>query len=58
MKYLVNVHYEGGYLFEIEADNEEKAKKLAEELFDELSSEELVNNLSGIFVDYYVKNLK
>lgn len=56
MKYLVNVHYEGGYLFEIEADNEEKAKKLAEELFDELSSEELVNNLSGIFVDYYVKN--
>ena len=57
MKYLVNVHYEGGWQFEIEADNEEQAKELAEERFDELSSEELVNNLAGIFVDdCYVKN--
>ena len=57
MKYLVNIHYEGGWQFEIEADNEEQAKELAEERFDELSSEELVNNLAGIFVDdCYAKN--
>ena len=57
MKYLVNVHYDGGWQFEIEADNEEQAKELAEERFGELSSEELVNNLADIFVDdCYAKN--
>ena len=57
MKYLVNVHYEGGWQFEIEADNEEQAEELAEERFSELSSVELVNNLADIFVDEcYAKN--
>ena len=57
MKYLVNVHYEGGWQFEIEAENREQAEELAEERFGELSSEELVNNLADIFVDEcYAKN--
>ena len=57
MKYLVNVHYEGGWQFEIEAENIEQAEELAEERFGELSSEELVNNLADIFVDEcYAKN--
>ena len=42
---------EGGWPFEIEAENEEQAEEIAVELFNELSSEELIGNLADIFID-------
>lgn len=51
MIYQVIVHYEGGWLFEVEADNEDEAKVEAMGLFDELDDRELVANLADVFVD-------
>lgn len=50
MKYNVVVHYEGAWNFEIEAENEDKAKELAEREFDNLSAVELEENLADISV--------
>jgi hypothetical protein len=50
MKYNVVIHYEGGWNFEIEAENEDKAKEIAEMRFTELSPKELVNNLADSYV--------
>ena len=50
MKYNVVIHYEGGWSFEIEAENEDKAKEIAEMKFAELSAEELIDNLADSFV--------
>lgn len=50
MKYNVIVHYEGGWKFEIEAKNIDEAKEIAEMKFDELSAQELVDNLADIYV--------
>lgn len=50
-KYEVVIHYEGGWFFEVEAENEDEAKRIAEEQFNELPSEELVANLADAFVD-------
>lgn len=50
-KFNVNVHYEGGWLFEIEAENKEEAREKAEQMFDEISDRELIANLADVFVD-------
>ena len=53
MFYKVNVHYEGGWPFEIEANSEEEAKEKAMEAFSNLSPDELVDNFADSFVDFY-----
>ena len=50
-KFNVNVHYEGGWLFEIEAENEEEAREKAEKMFDEISDRDLIANLADVSVD-------
>lgn len=50
-KFNVNVHYEGGWLFKIEAKNEDEAREKAEEMFSDISDSELVANLADIFID-------
>lgn len=50
-KFNVNVHYEGGWLFEIEAENKEEARAIAEEMFCDIADSELVANLADVFVD-------
>lgn len=50
-KFNVNVHYEGGWLFEIEAENREEAREKAEQMFEEISDSELIANLADVFVD-------
>ena len=51
MIYNVNVHYEGGWLFEVEADSEDEAKDIAEKMFEEIDDKELVANLADVKVD-------
>jgi hypothetical protein len=51
MKYNVVIHYEGAWNFNIEAENEDEAKELAEIRFAELSPKELINNLADSFID-------
>ena len=46
--YTVVIHYAGTVDFEIEADNEEKAKQIAEAHFDNMSDMEIVANLGDI----------
>ena len=50
-KFNVNVHYEGSWLFEIEAENEEEAREKAEKMFDEISDRDLIANLADVSVD-------
>ena len=50
-KYKVVVHYEGGWFFEVDAADEDEARKIAEEQFNELSAEELIDNLADVFID-------
>jgi hypothetical protein len=51
MKYNVVIHYEGAWNFNIEAEDEDMAREIAEDKFAELSPEELINNLADSFVD-------
>lgn len=50
-KFNVNIHYEGGWMFEIEADNIEEAKEKAEEMFADIPDSELIANLADVFID-------
>lgn len=50
MKYNVVIHYEGAWDFEIEANNTEEASNIAEQLFADISAEELVEALADVFV--------
>lgn len=50
-KYNVVIHYEGGYLFEVEAEDEDQAAEIAQAEFDNLSNYDLAVNLADIFVD-------
>ena len=50
-KFNVVIHYEGGWSFEIDADNEETAKEIAEEMFDDISDRDLIANLADVFID-------
>lgn len=47
-KYNVVIHYEGAFALQVEADNEEQAEERAEQIFDEFSDRELVDNLAEI----------
>lgn len=49
--FKVNVHYEGGWLFEIEAENREDAKEKAMDMFCDISDSELIANLADVFID-------
>lgn len=56
-EYRVVIHYEGAVAFNIKANNTTKAEQLAEELFDNMSDRELVENLGEIGVcDCYEVN--
>lgn len=50
MKYNVIIRYAGAIGIEIEADNGEKARQLAEIEFDEIDERELVANLADVEV--------
>ena len=50
-KFNVVIHYEGGWSFEIEANNEEVAKEIAEEMFSDISDRDLIANLADVFID-------
>lgn len=47
-KYNVVIHYEGAFAIQVEADNKEQAHERAEQIFDEFSDRELVDNLAEI----------
>lgn len=49
--YAVNIHYEGGWLFHVNAANEDEAREIAENEFGNLTSDALINNLADSFVD-------
>jgi hypothetical protein len=49
--YRVIIHYEGAVYFDVEANNEERARQLAEGLFDDMDDRELVANLADIDID-------
>ena len=50
-KFNVNIHYEGGWLFEIEAENKDEARAKAEKMFSDIPDSELVANLADMFID-------
>lgn len=47
-KFKVVVHYQGSADILVEAENEDEAKKKAEEAFDEIPEMELIANLADI----------
>ena len=49
--YRVIICYSGAVYFDVEANDEEEAKKIAQEDFDETDDRELVANLNDISVD-------
>ena len=50
-KFNVNIHYEGGWMFEIEAENKDAAKEKAERMFEDIPDMLLVANLADVFID-------
>ena len=44
-KYHVVIHYEGGYSYEVEAETEDKAREIAENLFMDAEPLEVWNNV-------------
>jgi hypothetical protein len=50
-KFNVVIHYEGGWSFEIEANDEEAAKEIAEEMFADIPDMDLIANLADVFID-------
>ena len=51
MVFHVNIHYEGGWGFDIEAPTEEEARQIAQQKFESLSPETLVLNFADVFID-------
>lgn len=49
--YRVVICYSGAIYFDVEASNEEEAKKIAQDDFDETNDRELVANLNDISID-------
>lgn len=49
--YKVMICYSGAVYFDVEASNEEEAKKIAQEEFGEVDDRELVANLNDIVID-------
>lgn len=49
--YRVVICYSGAVYFDIEADNEEEAKREAQEVFDDTDDRELVANFNDISID-------
>lgn len=50
-KFNVNIHYEGGWLFEVEAKDKDDAREKAMDMFGDISDRELIENLADAFVD-------
>lgn len=50
-KWYVNIHYEGCFSAEIDAEDEEEAKNIAWSMFDEIPADELLNDLGDCFID-------
>lgn len=53
--YRVVVCYSGAIFFDVEASNEEEAKNIAQEDFDEVDDRELAANLNDISIDEVVE---
>lgn len=49
--YRVMICYSGAVYFDVEANNEEEAKRIAQRDFDETDDRELVANLNDICID-------
>lgn len=50
-KYSVCIHYEGGFVLNIEAPNEDEAQDKAEQVIYNLTADDLMDNLADCFVD-------
>ena len=50
-KYHINIHYEGGFSVDIDAEDEEEAKNIAWQIFDEIPADELIADLGDCFID-------
>lgn len=59
MHYNVNIHYEGGWQFEIDATSADEAKEKAKAAFANLSPKDLIDNLADPFVDgcYHIEDI-
>ena len=51
MKYVGIYHYEGAINFEVEAENEEEARRKMEDMFYNVSDEDLSANLADGFLE-------
>ena len=49
-QYNVIIHYAGTVTVEVEAENEEQARKMAEQAFDEVSDADLIASLGDIHI--------
>ena len=49
-KYEVMIHYSGKVMAEVEAENEEQARKMAEQAFDNVSDADLIASIEDIHV--------
>ena len=47
-KYNVVIHYAGAFDIQVEAENEEQARQMAEQAFDEVSDADLIAGLADI----------
>ena len=50
-KYFINIHYEGGFFVEVDAEDEEEAKDMAWSIFDEGPADQLLAGLGDCFID-------
>ena len=55
MKFSVEVAFEGGLTFEINAKNEEEAKEAAEKMFDNTDDREIVTAIGNISCNAHSK---
>ena len=52
-KYNVIIHYAGAVNIQVEAENEEQAHELAEEVFDGISDADLIGGQEGSDPDHF-----
>lgn len=55
MKYVVNVHFDGCIQFHVNADHEPEAQSKAEDMFAELSPEDIVRAICEVNAEDAIK---
>lgn len=59
MVYHVVIHYEGAYDFNIKAEDQEEAEEIAMDLFEDLTAQEIIDNMEDHFVcDCWERNIE